>query len=106
MASLSYLTDATSTLKTKTHIYVSLLDINVQVDTEYDLGLQDMVDNAEECIVMMEAAGVRMMNVSFEVQNDDEDDVLCTPSTWVPGSSVHVMMSAMMSRLPSGKSSV
>jgi hypothetical protein len=42
-----------------------------------------MVDNAEECIVMMEAAGVRM-NVSFEVQNDDEDDVLCTPSTWVP----------------------
>jgi hypothetical protein len=27
---------------------------------------------------MMEAAGVRM-NVSFEVQNDDEDDVLCTP---------------------------
>jgi hypothetical protein len=34
-----------------------------------------MVDNAEECIVMMEAAGVRM-NVSFEVQNDDEDDVL------------------------------
>jgi hypothetical protein len=104
MASHLYLTDA-STLKTKTHIYVSLLDINVQVDTEYDLGLQDMVDNAEECIVMMEAAGVRM-NVSFEVQNDDEDDVLCTPSTWVPRSSVHVMMSAMMSRLPSGKSSV
>jgi hypothetical protein len=65
------------------HIYVSLLDINVQVDTESDLDLQDMVDNAEECIVMMEAAGVRM-NVSFEVQNDDEDDVLCTPSTWVP----------------------
>jgi hypothetical protein len=66
----------------------------------------DMVDNAEECIVMMEAAGVRM-NVSFEVQNDDEDDVLVPP--WVHGSpisSVHVMMSAMMSRLPSGKSSV
>jgi hypothetical protein len=64
----------------------------------------DMVDNAEEIIVMMEAAGVRM-NVSFEVQNDDEDDVLCTPHGF-PISSVHVMMSAMMSRLPSGKSSV
>jgi hypothetical protein len=63
-----------------------------------------MVDKAEECIVMMEAAGVRM-NVSFEVQNDDEDDVLCTLHGF-PISSVHVMMSAMMSRLPSGKSSV
>jgi hypothetical protein len=40
-----------------------------------------MVDNAEECIVMMEAAGVRM-NVSFEVQNDDE--TMYSPSTWVP----------------------
>jgi hypothetical protein len=65
----------------------------------------DMVDNAEECIVMMEAAGVRM-NVSFEVQNDDEDDVLYSWVHWSPISSVHVMMSAMMSRLPSGKSSV
>jgi hypothetical protein len=84
---------------------VSLLDINVQADTESDLDLQDMVDNAEESIVMMEAAGVRM-NVSFEVQNDDEDDVLCTRLHGFPISSVHVMMSAMMSRLPSGKSSV
>jgi hypothetical protein len=28
--------------------HMSLLDINVQVDTESDLDLQDMVDNAEE----------------------------------------------------------
>jgi hypothetical protein len=62
-----------------------------------------MVDNAEECIVMMEAAGVRM-NVSFEVQNDDETMYLRLHG--FPISSVHVMMSAMMSRLPSGKSSV
>jgi hypothetical protein len=69
------------------HIYVSLLDINVQADTESDLDLQDMVDKAEESIVMMEA-GVRM-NVSFEVQNDDEDDVLCTRLHGFPISSVH-----------------
>jgi hypothetical protein len=69
-------------LSRRSPTFMSLLDINVQADTESDLDLQDMVDNAEE-IVMMEAAGVRM-NVSFEVQNDDEDDVLCTPSTWVP----------------------
>jgi hypothetical protein len=58
------------------------LYLTSQVDTEYDLGLQDMVDNAEECIVMMEAAGVRM-NVSSRFRTTMKT-MYSVPVTWVP----------------------
>jgi hypothetical protein len=84
MASHRYLSDASYTLKTKpTFMCLYLISMYKQIPNLTLIcryGRQ-----AEESIVMMEAAGVRM-NVSFEVQNDDEDDVLCTPSTWVPRS--------------------
>jgi hypothetical protein len=83
---------------------MSLLDINVQADTESDLDLQIWSTTLKK--YRHDGSRWRPHECIFRVQNDDEDDVLCTRLHGFPISSVHVMMSAMMSRLPSGKSSV